>query len=1695
MRKTFSIVAMLFAFCCTAFAQRHTDQLDRGLVAMPAASGNFVSWRRQADESNNVTYNLYRGNTKIKSDLNVTNFMDTGGNSGSTYKVEAVVNGEQRMCDAVGLWNDYNYSKTHNGYLDIDLATVYDRDGNDVTSHYEPNDAEMADLDGDGDLEIIIKRLNTVDATGYDSGLDDAKGHDRYIIYPVESKEFVVLDAYNVNWQTGAASLMWRIDCGPNMVSANSTEINIIAYDWDEDGKAEVVLRGADNMKVYGSDGQKLLYNIGNMSVNTRQTWYSYNEKGDNISSMAYTSTGAEYLIYMNGQTGALYQQMEYPLTRESASAWGDNYGHRSSKYFFGAPFLDGRKASLFLGRGIYTRHKMMALDLVGHEWHERWSWNCNDSGSPWYGNGYHNFVIADVDEDGRDEIVYGSMVIDDNGKGLSTTGYEHGDAQHVSDFDPYRKGLEFFGCLEDGPYYGSDYRNATTSEVYYKHTGGSDDGRAIMGNFSNSYPGSQGRSVGSDLISSVKDVEVVSKDILDGTKENPNNGNALFWSHLNFRIFWDGDLRDEILDSPGTARDAAVYDYESGRLFTSEGCNMNNDSKNNPCFQGDIIGDWREEIVVRRGTGLRVYTSGYETEYSMPCLWYDHQYRQAMVWQMMAYNQPPHVSYFVGEMEGITQAPPPLTNTGRTEITNGGSITSANTDPVMLCETNNMNVSVGAGAAPSTVFVNTPSWVQGTDVNGTTGTKVKTDGSVGATNLPAINTTTYTHTLTGNGFTGSTNLVKQGDGLLVLPNVTEAYTGKTDVWAGSLAFSGTFSSSPVWMNRHTKFFGAPTISNSLTMEYGSALYPSAAGVTNASAASYATSTISTLNMHEGSRMVIQMNPANSEYDQVNIGTLNLRTRSGDAWENYGPKYLKPVIQIAANSPLGTARKYTLGTLTTLTVNGTLVAESKTTPISSVKLEGADNGELYFYQGKLILFLDGASWDADKETITILAEDYESYAVGDITSTMQTKGWTFQSKNNKNQVTIKQGTTPNATKYFDFYYPDGGASRNQRWDFGVASSLNADNWTLTFSAALNPGVENSANIFYITGASSGGVTTANNDVTNPLFALKATAAAGTTYKPTIGATSYDEEYTLTSGTWYKFIIRATEIDAVNNTATLYVKITSYDGTTTVLEKTVENLSTAAIGNLRGLCWNSPRGNSRLNLDDVLLTKEVDASTCAEPTSTITGVDGTSRKFTLACETPASTIYYSETEKAYGDEGWLQYSSEVTTAAATVYMYAATANAHSEVTSFATGAGTEVVLSNPVISGLSLAENDVDYTPTYTFANGDNSGLIGSPSATLTATFNGEPLLGFTGTFTPTQNGTLVVTSSASGYTSSQISVNCYVHYAKKWQSVDYSTLSEAKMTDSYPKWTKSEGGRWANWKDKGSNYTYYSVTDGTDGNADFTFDSYFKMRRNLSSLVEGFGIGRNVAGETLTVADATDGDIVALKIYNGYGNSAAADANYTVYSLRNGANVTCSLGYGSLLMQGTIYSPVTSVSKSVTAAGWATYCSPYALDLANATGLTEAYIVTGASGNILNTTSVKGRTIPANTGILIKAPEGTVTFPVVASAESVSGNQLVGVTVDTQIAPHTGYVLMAEPSLRFYRNAITFTVGANTAYLPADFAGGDARSAFYFGDVTGIGQIENVELKNSLPAKRIVNGKLVIEKKGVKYNAAGAKLY
>ena len=1246
MKKWFLLCLLLVGLAADIQAQRKTDKLDRGLVAVPhfssidygsgvnnSQNGILVSWRILPEEYYDVTYNVYRDGTKVNSSpLSVSNFVDTGGSTFSEYQVRAVVRGvEQDICTAVTPWNQLS-DKYYQPYKKIELANVYDRNGNDVTDHYWANDAEFADLDGDGQLEMIIKRLNTVDAAGYDSGLDDAKGNDRYIIYPADSKEFVVLDAYDIDWKNYTASLLWRIDCGPNMVSSNSTEINIIAYDWDEDGMAEVVMRGADNMKVYGSDGITLLYNIGNMSVNTRQTWYSTNADGISTGSMAYTNTGAEYLLYINGRTGTLYQQMDYPLTRESASAWGDNYGHRSSKYFFGAPFLDGRKASLFLGRGIYTRHKMMALDLnrSSHQWSERWSWNCNDSGSPWYGNGYHNFVIADVDEDGRDEIVYGSMVIDDNGKGLHTTGFQHGDAQHVSDFNPYRKGLEIFACLEDEPYWGNNYRDGTTGEVLFKYStpvsGGKegDDGRCIMGNFRADIPGCIGTS--SQMMG--RNGTVINS--LTGKEISGSNG----WidaSVLNFRLYWDGDLLDEEYTGTGAKDNGswAKIIKQSGpngtgsgntRLFTSGVGTTNNGSKNNACFIGDILGDWREEIVMRDGTGIVIFTTPIASDYGFYTLWADHEYRQAMVWQMMAYNQPPHKSFFLGELEGITIAPPPLTTEGRTVIANGTNINSAyNGQHLLHNEYANTTLAVGDGV-PHILTVNVPEVKSGTDVNGQTGVKVKTDGSVGNSSPSPINTTTYTCTLTGGGFSGDMRLVKQGNGILDMASANHSYTGDTKVWGGTLSFNGMMQNSHVWMNRHTTLASnGGKFQNGVELLYGAQL-----SVTN-------TVEVNELTMDFGSRLVLNMN----NNALLNAGKLILQSKVGESvWENYGPEYLSPVIQITLSERLEPGR-YVLAhfdelegsldnvVLETEGINEKyavlgydnnnneiyvdisayddvneptiaitdMVEYTKRTdlypstgdykyylPVVSVETENID-GQTPKLSGSFTNLLGYKTEFEGAEGEVLFSEDFESYS----DEGTATQNWRLRN----NYATISWLTDATHAHYLNLNCNGGGGNRTMGRNFGLNNNI--DQYTIEFDASIKVNSDNNGNNEIVLLGQGASLPSSNSifNGDNYLFKISGGKNKNTSYSiahAVINGSTNNESVTLNSEKWYHYQINVDKAERK-------VNFTLKDGST-IVKSVNYNITDGNVNMaLQGIVLSVGRSDGQISIDNIVIKAE------------------------------------------------------------------------------------------------------------------------------------------------------------------------------------------------------------------------------------------------------------------------------------------------------------------------------------------------------------------------------------------------------------------------------------------------------------------------------------------------------------------------
>ena len=348
-KKTLLLFALTMMPVLTVFSQRKTDALDRGLIAIKTTNGVYCSWRIMGEEYYDVKYNLYRDGTKVNSEpLSVSNYSDAAGTSSSKYTVKAVVRGtEQTASKEATVWTD--------SYLEITPQHATS-----ITSTLVPNDACCADVDGDGELEILIKYDNKEEI----SSLFPKEGH---------NGEYTIFEVLKMD-----GSLLWWVNCGPNMGDFQNNEQNIAAYDWDQDGKAEAIMRLSEGSVIHMKDGST--YTIGADGKNGT-AWTNYRTPKVEGGVEWFTHYGNEFLVYMNGETGVPYQVMEFPLKRledgetNLEKAWGDGYGHRSSKYFFGAPYLDGRKPSIFLARGIYTRHKMIAYDVnpSTHELSVRW--------------------------------------------------------------------------------------------------------------------------------------------------------------------------------------------------------------------------------------------------------------------------------------------------------------------------------------------------------------------------------------------------------------------------------------------------------------------------------------------------------------------------------------------------------------------------------------------------------------------------------------------------------------------------------------------------------------------------------------------------------------------------------------------------------------------------------------------------------------------------------------------------------------------------------------------------------------------------------------------------------------------------------------------------------------------------------------------------------------------------------------------------------------------------------------------------------------------------------------------------------------------------------------------------------------------------------------------------------------------------
>lgn len=604
--KTMKCITLYFSFCLIAissiaqpnydFSKLKRERLGRGVIAIRENPSTVaVSWRYLSSDPMNESFDIYRNGEKINNHplKDATFFQDAyTGTESVLYTVKAREGKTESSYQLP--------ANAPSGYLNIPLNRP--EDGTTPLGQnyfYTPNDASIGDVDGDGEYEIILK---------WDPSNAHDNSHDGYT-------GEVCVDCYKLNGQQ-----LWRINLGKN-VRAGAHYTQFMVYDLDGDGHAEVVMKTADGTV----DGVGKV--IGDVNADYRS------EQGRIL-------TGPEYLTVFNGLTGEAMQTIDYVPERGNQMGWGDSRGNRSDRFLACVAYLDGIHPSVVMCRGYYTRTVLAAFDWDGKELKQRWVFDSNNPGCEDYaGQGNHNLRVGDVDGDGCDEIIYGSCAIDHNGKGLYTTKMGHGDAIHLTHFDPSRKGLQVWDCHENKRD-GSTYRDAATGEILFQIKDSTDVGRCMAADIDPTQPGVEMWSVASGGIRNVKG-EVV-KDWVRGLS-------------CNMAVWWDGDLLRELLDRNRISK----YNWEKGiceRIAIFEGTLSNNGTKANPCLQGDIVGDWREEVLMRTAdnTALRLYVSTIPTDYRFHTFLEDPIYRISIATQNVAYNQPTQPGFYFGpELQG----------------------------------------------------------------------------------------------------------------------------------------------------------------------------------------------------------------------------------------------------------------------------------------------------------------------------------------------------------------------------------------------------------------------------------------------------------------------------------------------------------------------------------------------------------------------------------------------------------------------------------------------------------------------------------------------------------------------------------------------------------------------------------------------------------------------------------------------------------------------------------------------------------------------------------------------------------------------------------------------------------------------------------------------------------------------------------
>jgi len=600
------------------------EYLDRGVVAVPAQGGGIlVSWRFLGNDPDDVAFNLYRGSTLLNSAplAGATNFVDSSGTTGAQYTVRPVVNGVE-TADGAGTASVWG-----NGYLSIPLTPP----PSGVTPANEAYDyvikeASAGDLDGDGQYEIILKWDPTNDKDNAQAG------------YTGE----VYIDAYRLN-----GARLWRINLGKN-IRAGSHYTQFQVFDYDGDGRAEVAMRTSDGTV----DGTGDV--IGNPTADWRDNGSTSTPStaGQPPRMQGKIISGPEYLTVFNGLTGKAMASAPYwpqrgngtdnPTRAQLNTIWGDDYANRSDRFLAGTAYLDGQRPSIIMARGYYARSTIAAWDYRNGQLTQRWTFDSAIPGlSAYSGQGNHQLSVADVDEDGKDEIIYGSMAIDDNGTALWSTGLRHGDALHVGDLIPSRPGLERWGPHEESGKnggIGASMVDARTGEVIWSRPGTGDVARGVVGDIDPRYPGAEAWTSSETTVYTAEGVAIP--------------GAIRPAQSIAFMVWWDSDDTREFFHENKIVK----YDWNRNgslvTLLTAVGMEKSNGTKNTPVLSADLLGDWREEVIWRRPDNreIRLYTTPYASTRRLTTLMHDAQYRCAIAWQNTAYNQPPHPSFFLGE-------------------------------------------------------------------------------------------------------------------------------------------------------------------------------------------------------------------------------------------------------------------------------------------------------------------------------------------------------------------------------------------------------------------------------------------------------------------------------------------------------------------------------------------------------------------------------------------------------------------------------------------------------------------------------------------------------------------------------------------------------------------------------------------------------------------------------------------------------------------------------------------------------------------------------------------------------------------------------------------------------------------------------------------------------------------------------------